>query len=74
MLPKTDLPKIDTTLTPQNAEKRAYKYMADIMYHEAFPSPEIVELVTEYGHKLGQPSAQNKEDGYTGIYAPLAEH
>lgn len=74
MFDKNGIEIFDLSLTPENAKKRGYRYIDDIIY-KVFPLSyaldDILKLVHEDGYKLGKPSSINDFDLFYGLYAPL---
>ena len=64
----------DLSLTPENAKKRGYEYIDDVIYsifamHNSLP--DILKLVHQHGYKLGTPSRKNNFESFYGLYAPI---
>ncbi len=65
---------VDHSLTPKNAEKRGYEWVADVMYDREAPyeaMEDIVSLVEEDGYKLGCTLSKMMADAMQGLYRPL---
>lgn len=65
---------VDMTLTPENARKRGFKYIDDVLY-EVFAISDsindIFQLAKDQGCKLGIPSPQNDFEHFYGLYMPV---
>jgi hypothetical protein len=63
----------DLSLTPENARKRGFKYIDDIIY-DIFALnnslSDILKLIHTNGYKLGVPSRRNNFTPFYGLYAP----
>lgn len=64
---------IDPNLNPQNAMKKGYTYIDDVIYDQQSPSDamiHILELSQEFNCKLGAPQCSLTLDPYFGLYVP----
>lgn len=64
---------IDPDLNPQNAMKKGYTYIDDVIYDQTRPSDamlHILELSKEFNCKLGAPQCALTLDPYFGLYVP----
>lgn len=64
----------DPSLTPQNARKKGYHYIDDVIYNQKNPNKtmlDILEFSKESQCKLGTPSMTNLLDSYFGLYIPV---
>lgn len=64
---------VDMTLNPENAPRRGYKYVDDVLYDVFAISDsinDILQLAKDNGYKLGIPSPHNDFDFFYGLYAP----
>ena len=64
---------VDMTLTPENAHRRGYKYVDDVLYDVFAMCDSINDILTMSkadGFKLGIPSPHNDFDFFYGLYAP----
>ncbi len=64
---------VDMTLTPQNAHRRVFKYVDDVLYDVFALSDsinDILQLAKDNGFKLGIPSPHNDFAFFYGLYAP----
>lgn len=62
----------DLSLTPENAKKKGYKYIEDVIYNVIAPTShknDILQLIYKNGYKLGSPIHANKP--VYGLYAPI---
>lgn len=63
---------VDMTLTPENAHRRGYRYVDDVLY-EVFALSDsindILQLAKADGYKLGIPSPHNDFELFYGLYA-----
>lgn len=63
----------DPALTPQNAGKKGYDYIDDVIYDFINPSDAIVEtldFVRKFKCKFGTPSQDAIDNFYFGLYVP----
>jgi hypothetical protein len=62
----------DSTLTPQNARVKGYKYIDDIVYNiNSTAMQDIIKLIQQYGYKLGVPTQKDESNSFFGLYAPI---
>lgn len=64
---------VDMTLTPENAPRKGYRYVDDVLYDVFALSDslkDILQLAMDNGFKLGIPSPRNDFEFFYGLYAP----
>lgn len=66
----------DPSLTPQNAEKKGYEYIDDVIYDQLNPSDamiDVLEFIQLFHCKLGTPVEDSVDYTYFGLYVPSNE-
>jgi hypothetical protein len=67
----------DPSLTPQNAEKKGYQYIDDVIYNQLNPSEamiDILEFVRQFHCKLGTPANTMNLESFFGLYVPSQDY
>ena len=66
----------DPSLTPQNAKKKGYEYIDDVIYDQLNPSEamiDILEFIRQFHCKLGTPANTMNLESFFGLYLPRQE-
>jgi hypothetical protein len=69
------LPIFDPSLTPQNAGKKGYEYIDDVIYDQLDPSDamiDVLEFIQLFHCKLGTPVETSIPFSYFGFYIPIS--
>lgn len=57
-------------LRPENAKGQGYEYIDDVIYNIITPNDDILNLIKDYGYKLGNATQEDDINSFFGLYMP----